>query len=216
MAQGRPEMNLARSAAHGLLVLVAGCCAFAQSGNQQYEKRWDFHGGAGAVEIRLTSYLNERGLRYANLELYSLNGATLSTAEEAQFLSTVLDDIPQTGIKFESLGWISFRSSEPDAVATVASFAALSPKWRPAVKSRSTPAVYSLVTAFLNDSGAYQDWDRVFRLHGFTVKVVGVEKVILQPFPQTQARCPPLADCAHLLVPVDALVQMNIYPASHP
>jgi hypothetical protein len=214
--EDRPEVNLVKCIALGFLVLVAGCCAFAQEGNQQYEKRWDFHGRNGAVEVRLTSYLNEKGQRYGSLEVYSLNGAARLAAEEAQFLSTVLDDIPKTGIRLESLGWISFRSNEPDAVATVASFAALSPKWRPAVKSGSTSAVYSLVTAFLNESGAYQDWDRVFKLHGLTVKVVGVEKVIMQPFSQTQAKCPPQTDCTHLLVPVDALVQMNIHPVSNP
>lgn len=175
-----------------------------------------FKGAKGTVEIKLTSYVNEKCLRYASLEVYSPDGATRSTAEEAQFLSTVLDDIPKTGVKLQSLGWISFRSNEPEAIAAVASFAALSPKWRPAVKSMSVPVVYKLVTTFLNESGPYKSWDRVFRSHGLTVNAVGVEEVIMRPFSDTQAKCPQQVDCTRLKVPVDSLVQMNIDIISGP
>lgn len=83
------------------------------------------------------------------------------------------------------------------------------------MKTHSNSIVYLLVTSFLNDCGAYEEWDHVFRLHGLTLKVAVVEKVIVEPFSRTHTNCPVGADCKNLLVPIDALIQMNVARIPH-
>jgi hypothetical protein len=92
----------------------------------------------------------------------------------------------------------------------VAQKAALSTQWRPALKTMSPRVFCPLVTAFLNEGGAYQEWNPVFEKYGLRLKVAGVEKVMLEPFSATKATCPAGANCAHLRVPADALIQINI------
>jgi len=118
-------------------------------------------------------------------------------------------------IDVKSLDWISVRFNEAEAVRRAAVLEARSEKWREALRSKNMPrSAYPLVASLLNESGAYREWDSVFRKHGLTVKVAGVEKVIMEPFSKSGAKCPGGANCNHLLVPCDALVQMNIYPVA--
>jgi len=179
------------------------------------QKVWRFQGREGAVEIELTRFVNADGTTPTSLHIYSPNGAPRSVAEEAGFLAKVLDDLPEAGIKVQSLDWISFRFNESEAVSKVAAYAASSKQWRESLNTKKISIVYPLVTSFLNESGAYEAWDRVFRQHGLTLKVAGVEEVIMEPFSQAQASCPPGADCKNLIVPKDALVQMNVSPITH-
>jgi hypothetical protein len=179
----------------------------------ELEKIWKFQGKRGAVEIRLTRFINSDGTKPTSLGMGSFNGGPGSVVEEAAFLAKVLDEMPSTAISPQSLGWISFRFNEPEAVGKVAIYAASSKRWRRALKTKSVAAVYPLVTLFLNESGPYQEWDLVFRNHGLTLKAVGVEKVIMEPFSRSGATCPEATDCSNLLVPSDALVQMNVVPA---
>jgi hypothetical protein len=176
------------------------------------QKTWKFQGKQGAVEIKLTRFVHSNGTKATSLSIYSPNGAPRSVAEEAEFLAKVLDDLPNTGINAQSLGWISFRFNEPEAVEKVAAYAASSKQWRGALKTKNMSVVYSLVTSFLNESGAYKEWASAFRSHGLDVKVAGVEKVIMEPFSKAGASCPPATNCSNLLVPTDALVQLNIVP----
>ncbi len=82
------------------------------------------------------------------------------------------------------------------------------------MKNKYPQVFYPLVTSFLNESHVYEAWDRVFRSHGLTLKIAGVEKVILERFVKTGAKCPDSMNCEHIWVPVDALVQMNVIPAA--
>ena len=197
-----------------LLVISAIFATSFQAGANEPEtqKTWKFPGKQGEVEIELTRFVHSDGTRVTSLSIYSPNGAPRSVAEEAEFLAKVLDDLPNTGIKARSLDWISFRFNEPEAVEKVAAYAASSKQWRRALKTKNISVVYSLVTSFLNESGAYREWDSVFRSHGLDLKVAGVEKVIMEPFSKAGAGCPPATDCSNLVVPKDALVQLNIVP----
>ena len=42
--------------------------------------------------------------------------------------------------------------------------------------------------------------------------IAAIEEVIMEPFSQTGASCPQATDCSNLLVPKDALVQINVVP----
>jgi hypothetical protein len=200
-----------------IAVLILSACLTASSraiaDEPELEKIWKFQGKQGVIEIRLTRFINSDGAKPTSLEIGSSNGGPSSVVEEAAFLAKVLDEMPSAGVSPQSLVWISFRLLEPEAVGRVAIYAASSKRWRRALKTKSVASVYPLVTRFLNESGAYQEWDMVFRNHDLGLKVAGVEKVIMEPFSRSGATCPEATDCSHLLVPSDALVQMNVVPA---
>jgi hypothetical protein len=200
-----------------LLVLAAiyGTTFRALAQEPEALKTWRFQGKAGAVEMKLTRVVEKAGAKTTTLNIYSPDSSPRSVAEEAEFLATVLEDLPKVGVSAESLAWISFRFNESEAVRRVANYAASSGQWRAALKTKKASTVYPLVTLFLNSSGAYKEWDRVFEQHGLALKVVGVEEVIMEPFPEAGSNCPGSADCSDLLVPKDALVQMNVDPITH-
>ncbi len=197
-----------------LLIILAifGASFGALADEPEIQKTWKFQGKQSAVEIELTRFANSDGKRATSLHIYSPNGGPRSVTEEAEFLAKVLDDLPSIGVNAQSLDWISLRFNEPEAVRKVAACAASSKQWREASKTKSVSVAYPLVTSFLNESGAYKEWDRVFRSHGLTLKVAGVEEVIMEPFSQAGASCPKATDCSNLLVPKDALVQINVVP----
>jgi hypothetical protein len=166
----------------------------------------------GEVQIRASQDNGSGGTKTCVLQIYSPGGANRSAVEEAEFLSAVLNDLPKTGVSVQSIDGISFRFNEPEAVATVAAYAASSKQWREALRTKNISVVYTLVTSFINDSGAYREWDRVFKEHGLALRVAGVEEVIMEPFSQVHMSCPAGAVCKNLMVPKDALVQMNVSP----
>jgi hypothetical protein len=178
-------------------------------------KTWSFQGKMGEVQIRASQVDGSGGAKTCVLQIFSPGGANRSAAEEAEFLSTVLNDLPNLSVNVQAINGISFRFNEPEPVATVAAYAASSRKWRKALATKNISVVYPLVTSFLNESGAYTDWDRVFKAHGLALRVAGVEEVIMEPFSKAHASCPAGADCKSLLVPKDALVQMNVIPIAH-
>jgi len=190
------------------LAAIFGTAFHALAEGTKMEKTWSFQGSGGVVEIKLIRFPDKKGP--TSLNIYSPDGAHRSVTEEAEFLTTVLDSLPKEGIRVESLDLVNVRLQEKEAISRVATCAALSERWRTALKTRSIPSVYPLVTSFLNDCGAYKEWDAVFRLHGLTLRVAGVEEVIMQPFSRTHAICPKDEDCRNLLVPRDAAIQMNV------
>ncbi len=195
------------------LLVLAGMfgTAFRTSAEDtKIEKTWSFQGRDGVVEIKLIRFVDKKGP--TSLNISSPGGAPCSVAEEAGFFTTVLEGLPKEGVSVQSLDFIGLRLQEKDAISRVATCAALSAHWRGALKTRSISVVYPLVTSFVNDCGAYKEWDRVFRLHGLTLRVAGVEEVIMEPFSRTQTNCPQGANCKDLLVPRDALIQMNVTP----
>lgn len=186
---------------------------FAQS--SEIKKAWSFQGEHGPVEIQLTRFTQDKGAVATSLHVFSPDGSPRSVIEEAGFLGTVLDGLPKEGIDVQSLDWIGLRFNETEAVDRVASCAAASKQWRPALRTGRTAVVYKLVTSFLNGCGAYEEWNRVFEAHGLSLKVAGVEEVMIEPFSKTTATCPPEADCKRPKVPTDALVQINIETITH-
>jgi hypothetical protein len=78
----------------------------------------------------------------------------------------------------------------------------------------SVPVLYPLVTEFLNESGAYKEWESAFRSHGLILTIAGVEKVMMEPFSKSGVKCPSRMKCENLRVPCDAMVQMNIEPGN--
>jgi hypothetical protein len=200
-----------------LLVLAAFLGTALQSLAQEPEtlRTWRFLGKAGAVEMKLTRFVEKTGAKTITLHIYSPDASPRSVIEEAGFLATVLDDLPKVGVSAQSLDWISFRFNESEAVGRVAGYAASSSQWRDALRTKKVSVVYPLVASFLNSSGAYKEWARVFEQHGLTLKVAGVEEVIMEPFSEAGSSCPRNADCNNLIVPKDALVQMNVDPIIH-
>lgn len=195
-----------------VISVVLGAAIQALAQEPETQKIWRFQGSAGTVEIKLTRYVNSDGTKPTSLHIYSLDGTPRIVTEEAGFLAKVLDDLPKARISVQSLNWISFRFNESEAVSKVAACAASSKQWKRSLKTRNISVVYPLVTSCLNASGAYEEWNGVFKQHGLTLKVAGVEEVIMEPFSQTHTNCPATADCKNLLVPKDALVQMNVSP----
>lgn len=198
------------------LIAILGSAFCVGAEEPQILKTWSFQGAEGTVNMQLTQTVGSDGKTATVLHIYSPDGAPRSVAKEAGFLSKVLDDLPKAGIGHQALDWISFRFNESKAVSKVATYAASSKRWRESVKTKNMSVVYPLVTSFLNASGAYEEWDRVFKQHGLTLKVAGVEEVIMEPFSKARASCPIGTDCTNLLVPKDALVQMNVDPITHP
>jgi len=195
------------------LSVVFGTAVRLFAEDAEMQKTWKFQGKDGIVEIKLIRFVDNSGP--TSLHIGSPDGAPRSVVEEAGFLATVLDDLPKEGISVQSLDIIGLRLQEKEAISRVATRAALSGQWRDALRTKRISVVYPLVTSFLNDSGAYKEWDRVFKLHGLTLRVAGVEEVIMEPFSRTQTNCPVGANCKDLLVPSDALIQMNVTPITH-
>ncbi len=209
---GHPFRSMRRICTSLVLLVVCATPSSTFGQDPKSQKTWKFRGKDGDVEITLISFEGTSGTRTASLDISSSSAASRSVIEEAGFLAAVLNGLPKEGIEAQSLTSINFRLTEPEARRRVAIYAASSKSWRPALKTRSNAVIYPLVTSFLNDSGAYREWNTVFRSHGLTLKVAGVEKVILEPFDRAPTKCPADADCKNLLVPGDVLVQMNVYP----
>lgn len=197
------------------LSVILGAALQSVAEEPQTRKTWRFHGQEGEVEIELTRFVNRDGTTPTSLHIYSPNGMPRSVTEEAGFLATVLNELPSTGISVQSLDWISFRSNEPEAVSKVATCAAASKLWRESLTTKNASVLYPLVTSCLITSGAYDEWDRVFRGYGLTLKAVGVENVIMESFSRLHATCPAGARCKTLRVPADALAQMNVVRIAH-
>jgi len=172
----------------------------------EFTKTWKFQGRSGAVDVMLTKFSN------GPTSLHIWPEESSSVSEEAGFLSEVFEDLQSIHFDVRSIGWISLRLKEPDAGRKVASYAVSSVKWKQSLKTRNPAIYYPLVTRFLNESGAYSDWQPAFQRYGLSGIIAGVEKVALAPFPSTHATCPPGRSCQHLLVPIDALIQMNLIP----
>jgi hypothetical protein len=194
-----------------LTALVLGSvCTQAQE--PQTLKSWNFQGNSGTIVMELTRAVGSGGRTATVLHIYSPDGGPRSTSEEARFLTEVLSDIEKMHIDVKSLDWMSFRLAEPEAIAKVASYAASSRNWRQGVATKRPATYYPLVASMLNESGAYKEWENVFRRYNLSIRVAGVEEVILEPFSKTQGKCPPTTNCASLRVPGDALVQMDVVP----
>jgi len=201
-----------------LCILLSLAAAFAVSTSAfctepELQKTWRFRGREGGVEIKLTRFVHGDGTKVTSLEIYSPDAAPRDVEEEGKFFASVLDDLSKAGFNLKSLDSILSRFNEPDAVKRVAVYAASSKQWRGALKTYQPSVYYPLVTSFLNESHAYQEWDSVFKSHGLALKVAGVEEVLVEPFSKVGASCPVAADCSNLLVPSDAFVQMNIMPS---
>jgi len=194
------------------MAILAGAALSSHAQKPELEKTWPFQGKTGRVEIQVMRYQDDNGSKATSLHIYSPDGGTRMAAEEGQFFAKVLDELPSAGVSLQSLNWLSFRLNEPDAISKVASCAASSDRWRASLKTKSPSAVYPLVTACIRSSGALDGWDRVFKQHGLKLEVAGVEEVIMQQFSQANAKCPTGANCNGLIVPKDAMVQVNIVP----
>lgn len=195
----------------GVLLVLSAISGIAVPGSAEepeLTKTWDLQGKNCVIEIKLMRFAG----RNAVLEVYPRDGiGTPSVVEEAALLGTVLNALPKEGIDPQSLDFIQFRFLEEEAVSRVAAHVALSRKWRTALKTHAASVIYTLVTKSLNDSGAYAEWDRVLREHGLAENIAGVEKVMMEPFSRTHTMCPQGANCNRLLVPMDAMVQMNLH-----
>ena len=177
----------------------------------EFTKTWKFQGQGGEVEITLTRFAHGDHIGPTSLSIGSYSGQPQSLAEEAGFLNRVLDDSPKFGVNLKSLDSISCRFNLPEAVDRVAIYAASSAQWRGALNTTNPARAYPLVASFMNASGAFREWESVFRQHGLKLEVVGVEKVFFELFSKTGAPCPSHSNCRNLRIPTDALVQLNIH-----
>jgi hypothetical protein len=212
MRFGRGKLTTITASRRTLLILAFLCSAFSPRSvlaqSTETKKEWHFPMGKGETVITLFTFPSESGKPFTSIEIYSTQEASPSLAEEARFLGNVLDDMP----KGTNLSFIQHRLSEPEARARLANYAAISKEWKRTVRTRNVSVVYPLVSTFLNKSDAYHEWSQVFRSHGLRLYVVGVEKLILEPFAKTGGACPTETNCLDLVVPEDAMIQMNIVP----
>lgn len=185
-------------------VVLAGS---AYSEEPQFERKWTFHGKNGEIGISVARFVHDQKHIVTSMAIW---GDHRTEQEEVGFVSGVLDQLLSYGIRPDSLGWIELRFQEPEARRRVAGCIAALPKWRTESGSRAASRFYPLVTSCMIQSNAYQELAAVFRKRGLKLAPVGVEKVLLEPFNNAGAACPNHIDCTHLLVPRDALVQLNI------
>lgn len=194
-----------------LLTLFIGILSFnASSQNSISRKVWKFKNARSVLTISAVSALNESGKKEITLDISPGAYGTWSAAEEAASLSRVLDEFPKVGFDIRSLSTIRLRMQEHDAQLLIATQAALSKQWRMALKSKSGTDTDPMIVALINESNAYDDWKNAFNQRGLEVKAVGVENVELEAFAKSGAVCPIGGNCDKLLVPSDALVQMNV------
>ena len=179
---------------------------------QESKKSWHFKGRSGEVEIDVITVPGAKGTPVSSLHISSPSGGVRSVQEESSFIDSVLAQLPKEGVDPNQLTMISLRLNESEALERLARYAAQSPQWRSALRTKSIGKVYPLIVGFLNASHAYQEWENIFEKRGFQLQVVGVEEVMMVPFAKAGVKCPPKANCAGLLVPDDALVQINLIP----
>lgn len=199
------------------VVLLLFCVTTLHAGAQEPESRksWQFHGKSGDVEITLISSPGSNGTRVASLHISSGAGVSRSVSEESKFLEEVLNALPKQGLDAHSLTMIGLRLNEKEARMRLAGSASKSPAWRSSVRTKNVAKVYPLIVSFLNASGAYKEWSDVFSKYGLALKVVGVEEVEMEGFSKLGMKCPSGANCTGLLVPSDALLQINVVPLAH-
>jgi hypothetical protein len=198
-----------------LTLTIAGMVSFPALGqNGEIKKEWKFPSSHGELAIMASSFPNDSGVRFVSIHIYPTVWGSWTAAEETGPLESVLDAFPKAGFDTQRLSFMQLRLQEPDAQKLVAEQAALSKIWRSAVKTRRPAKTYPLVVDFINQSGAYSEWNDAFRERGLQLKAVGIEELGLQPFSKSGAKCPTGVNCANLLVPNDALVQINIVPRS--
>ena len=191
-------------------VVLLAFNVFAQ--NNDVKKEWSFQNSRGTLQVSAMSFPSSSGARVTRLELSPSARGTWTVAEEAKALDSVLKGFPNAGFDLRSVASISVRLNEDDALGRLAVHLAQSKTWRGMLKTRNPGRFYPLVVASLNDSGAYKELNDIFTQRSMGLRVVSVEKVDTEPFSKSGAKCPTGANCANLLVPSDALVQMNIVP----
>jgi hypothetical protein len=184
-----------------------------QAQNGESRRTWTFEGNPGEIRISLVTAPREPNGTSRILEISPQNGALFTVADETSYLREVLDELSKQNGEAARIDRISIRLREPDVIRKIAQLAASSPKWRTAVKLKDEAYVGSMVTRFLNEGDAYSDWNDAFRPANVRLTVAGVEELLMQPFVKTGAKCPSPEGCKDLLVPADALVQINVDPA---
>jgi hypothetical protein len=177
--------------------------------NNELKREWNFKGQNGTAQVSATSFRHGGEPRFTALEIFPTVGV-VTVQEEANDLDAVLTDLAKGGVDMGSLSTLQLRLRETVARNRLAESVARSDGWRAALRTRSVAKVYPVVTAFLNASGAYKEWVDVFSRHGLSLAVAGVEKVSMEQFSHSGAKCPPGVNCKNLLVPSDAFIQMNI------
>jgi hypothetical protein len=197
----------------GVLLAAAGLAGMTllPAAGQEIAKKWSFSATGGTVEIAVSRPAH-RSARAVTLEIYGRNGGSATLMEEAGFFDAVLKALPKEGIGVETLEQLNLRLYEPEAVARVATCAARTKEWRGAEKSKKSAVISRVVTACLNNSEAYGEWESVFNQYGLTLHAADAQRVMLVQFASAQAECPPGVDCRNLLVPADAMVEMMVEP----
>ena len=180
------------------------------SGGAEVKKEWTFKGENGDLQVSATSFPRDSGGRSTTIEIWASIGGSWTVAQEAAALDSVLSELPKAGFDTRSLSIILLRLNERDAISRLAAYAAESNIWRSELKTRSPAKYYPLIASFLNASGAYREWNDVFAKRGFALRVAGVEKVGVEAFSKSGAKCPTGTSCENLLVPNDALIQINV------
>jgi hypothetical protein len=194
------------------LVIVCCPCRYSFAQSAILTKSWKFGGKNGDLQITARSFTTDSKERVTRLEISPTVRDSWTLEAEAASLEEVLNDFTNAGFDIMRLESISLRLNEKSAQSCIAIYAAESHSWRAALKTRSVGKVYPLIVAYLNECHAYAEFDRVLREKGLRLKVVGVEEVIMAPFSQLGAKCPANRSCAGLLIPTDALVQLNVEP----
>ena len=116
---------------------------------QESKKSWLANGRSAQVKIEVITVPGAKGLPVSSLHVSSPSGGVRSMQEESSFIDLVLDQLRKEGVDLSQLTMISLRLDENDAHSRLASCAAPSPQWRPALPSKSIGTVYPLIVGFL-------------------------------------------------------------------
>ena len=128
--------------------------------------------------------------------------------EQVEPLKRVLAELPELGLDPRNLAYIGTHIFDETLMRKLAYACADSAEWQSSMQAGGK-GKEKLVIALLNQSGAYQPFNQVFKQYGIQVRVTEAEKVGLMRFSRVPPRDARDRAKGRLLVPADAMLGMR-------
>jgi len=168
-------------------------------------KTWEFTLPHGSLAIDLRSYSDG----WASLGLSPYGQVPEAPIDEQiEPLKQVMVEMPSLGVNPNRLAIVETHLWAKDVLQKLAYACADSASWSSSMKN-DKKAMERLVTELLNQSGAFEPYNEVFRQYGIQVHVTEAENVGLMHFSQVPPRGSRDRAKAKLLVPADAMLGMR-------
>ncbi len=187
------------------VALLAISLATVRAQSSENVKIWTFSLEHGSLRISLKS--SSDGLSSLG---FGPNGQApeAPVAEQIEPLRQVLAQMPSLGLDPRKITYVGTRIFSRDVIQKLAYACADSSAWGVSMRNGGQ-GNEKLVIALLNQSGAYESYNEVFRQFGMRVQVSAAEKVGLMPFSSVPPRDSRDRANAKLLVPADAMLGMR-------